>query len=121
MKISYNWLKEYVDVTATPHELADMLTMAGLEVESVDKIGGTPDGVVVGHVLTVDEHPDADRLRVCSVDVGSGDPLQIICGADNVAPEQRVPVATVGTRLSMLDAGAPGSMPGRFAACSRTA
>lgn len=108
MKISYNWLKEYVDLTATPHELADMLTMAGLEVESVDQIGGVPDGVVVGRVLSVDKHPKADRLTVCSVDVGTDNPLQIICGADNVAADQRVPVATIGSVLSMPDSRAPG-------------
>ena len=107
MKISYNWLKDYVDITERPHELADMLTMAGLEVESVDRIRHVPDGVVVGRVLSVDGHPKADRLTVCSVDTGSGDPLQIICGAPNVAVGQLVPVATVGTHLSMADDSAP--------------
>ncbi len=108
MKISYNWLREYVDVTAPPEELAEMLTMAGLEVETIESIGGVPDGVVVGHVISVDKHPKADRLTVCSVDAGGGEPLQVICGAPNVAAGQRVPVATPGTRLSMPD-GAGGS------------
>ncbi|NNE46202.1 MAG: phenylalanine--tRNA ligase subunit beta [Rhodothermales bacterium] len=108
MKISYNWLKEYVDVTASPADLADMLTMAGLEVESVDAIGGMPDGVVVGHVLSVDRHPDADRLTVCSVDVGASEPLQIICGAPNVESGQLAPVAKIGARLSIPDTRAEG-------------
>ncbi|NNE36201.1 MAG: phenylalanine--tRNA ligase subunit beta, partial [Rhodothermales bacterium] len=110
MKISYNWLKDYVDLTASPGDLADMLTMAGLEVESIDKIGDVPDGVVVGRVLSVEKHPKADRLTVCSVDVAGAGPLQIICGAPNVEAGQLAPVATVGARLSIPDSKVEGGM-----------
>ncbi|MDX1430169.1 MAG: phenylalanine--tRNA ligase subunit beta, partial [Rhodothermales bacterium] len=108
MKISYNWLRDYVELSTDPGSLADRLTMAGLEVESVERIGSIPDGIVVGTVLEVSKHPDADRLTVCSVDVGDTDPLQIICGAPNVAAGQKVPVAPVGTTLRMLDRENPG-------------
>ncbi len=103
MKISYRWLKEFVDFSVSPTDLAEMLTMAGLEVESVDHIGAIPDGVVVGCVLEVRPHPDADRLTVCRVDVGTTEPLQVICGAPNVAEGQKVPVATIGAKLEMSD------------------
>ncbi len=99
MKISHNWLKEYVPHELSPQELADLLTMAGLEVEDVEPIGSPLDGVVVGHVLDVRQHPNADRLSVCRVDLGDGEPVQIVCGAPNVAAGQKVPVATVGTTL----------------------
>ncbi len=107
MKISYNWLQEYVDVGMTIGELAEKLTMAGLEVESVDEIGAVPEGVVVGHVLEVAKHPDADRLTVCSVEVGNEQPLQIVCGAPNVAVGQKVPVALVGSSLRLPSRDAP--------------
>ncbi len=103
MKISYRWLKEFVDFSVSPTELAEVLTMAGLEVESVDHIGAIPQDVVIGRVLEVRPHPDADRLTVCRVDVGSGEPLQIICGAPNVEKGQKVPVATIGATLTMPD------------------
>ena len=108
MRISLRWLSDYVDTAGlTPDEIADRLTMAGLEVEEVVASGPTLDGVVVGEVLDVRPHPDADRLQVCDVDLGegaaSGDggPVQIVCGAPNVASGQRVPVATVGTELML--------------------
>ncbi|MBT8401571.1 MAG: phenylalanine--tRNA ligase subunit beta [Rhodothermia bacterium] len=107
MKISYNWLQDYVDVGIAVGELAEKLTMAGLEVESVDQIGAVPGGVVVGHVLEVTKHPDADRLTVCSVDVGDEEPLQIVCGAPNVAVGQKVPVALVGSSLELPSRDAP--------------
>ena len=102
MKVSYNWLKQYTDITATPEELDKILTDTGLEVEGVDKIeaikGGLA-GVVVGEVMECEKHPDADKLKVTKVDIGTGELLQIVCGAPNVAKGQKVVVATVGTTL----------------------
>ncbi|MGI9174242.1 MAG: phenylalanine--tRNA ligase subunit beta [Rhodothermales bacterium] len=99
MKISLDWLSEYVDQDLSPEELADLLTMAGLEVEDVERRGASLDGVVVGRVLEAGPHPNADRLTLCQVDVGAEEPVQIVCGAPNVAAGQKVPVATVGTTL----------------------
>ena len=99
MKISYNWLKDYVAHDLGPQALADRLTMAGLEEEEVITIGQPLEGVVVGHVLETRSHPNADRLTLCDVDLGDGEPVQIVCGAPNVAAGQKVPVATVGTTL----------------------
>ncbi|MFT5144035.1 MAG: phenylalanyl-tRNA synthetase beta chain [Rhodothermales bacterium] len=107
MRISCNWLADYVRTEWSADELADRLTMSGLEVESVDKVGSDLAGVIVGHVLNVTQHPNADRLRVCTVDIGAGDPVQIVCGAPNVAADQRVPVATVGTVLDLPDRNDP--------------
>ncbi|MBX2819725.1 MAG: phenylalanine--tRNA ligase subunit beta [Rhodothermaceae bacterium] len=101
MNLSYNWLKDYVDHQLQPEELSDLLTMSGLEVEGVEVIGNSMEGVVVGHVLSVSRHPNADRLSCCVVDVAGEEPLPIVCGAPNVAAGQRVPVATVGTRLML--------------------
>lgn len=102
MKVSYNWLKQYTDITATPQELDKILTDTGLEVEGVEKVeaikGGLL-GVVVGEVMECEKHPDADKLKVTKVDVGTGELLQIVCGAPNVAKGQKVVVATVGTTL----------------------
>jgi phenylalanyl-tRNA synthetase beta chain len=103
MNISYNWLSEYVDHGLAPAEFADVLTMLGLEVESVEERGRDLSGVVVGHVLGTRAHPNADRLTLCDVDLGvaGGDTVQIVCGAPNVAAGQKVPVATVGTTLML--------------------
>lgn len=102
MLVSHRWLSDYVAHGLTPEALADALTHAGLEVESVDVTGPRLDGVVVGRVLTAAPHPDADRLRVCTVDLGTPEsPVQIVCGAPNVAAGQAVPVATVGTELML--------------------
>ena len=102
MKVSYNWLKQYSNITATPQELDKILTDTGLEVEGIEKIeaikGGLT-GVVVGEVLECEKHPDADKLKVTKVDIGTGEILQIVCGAPNVAVGQKVIVATVGTTL----------------------
>ncbi|MDR8392533.1 phenylalanine--tRNA ligase subunit beta [Aliifodinibius sp. S!AR15-10] len=107
MKISYNWLKEFIDFDLSPEETAEKLTLIGLEVDSIEKIGSSLDGVVVGKVLEVSEHPNADRLRLCKVDLGK-ERVQIVCGADNVAKDQNVPVATVGTTLPLkLENGEP--------------
>lgn len=102
MNISYNWLKEYVNHTLTPDELAAALTSIGLEtgsVEEVESIRGGLRGIVIGKVLTCVEHPDSDHLHITTVDLGTGEPTQIVCGAPNVAAGQTVVVATVGTTL----------------------
>ncbi|MBL7939457.1 MAG: phenylalanine--tRNA ligase subunit beta [Flavobacteriales bacterium] len=106
MRISWNWLRQYIATDLTPQEAAAVLTSTGLETESVElyePVKGMLDGVVVGLVLQCDKHPDADRLSVCLVDLGPGEPVQIVCGAPNVAAGQRVLVATVGTTLNLAD------------------
>lgn len=102
MNISYNWLKEYIDFRLSPEELADALTSIGLEVgtvEEVESIRGGLRGIVIGKVLTCVEHPNSDHLHITTVDLGNGEPTQIVCGAPNVAAGQTVVVATVGTTL----------------------
>ncbi|MBD5234098.1 MAG: phenylalanine--tRNA ligase subunit beta [Bacteroidales bacterium] len=103
MNISYKWLKEYVDFSLTPDELSALLTSIGLEtgsVERVESIRGGLAGLVIGKVLTCDVHPDSDHLHITTVDLdGTGTPVQIVCGAPNVAAGQTVVVATVGTTL----------------------
>ncbi len=104
MRISLNWLRELVDVTLAPEELAETLTIAGFEVEDIEDRRKLADGVVVGKVLDVQPHPNADKLRVCQVDIGdTNDPLNIVCGAANVRAGAYVPVATVGTYLPVID------------------
>ena len=102
MNISYNWLKEYVDCTLTPDEVAAALTSIGLEtgsVEEVQTIKGGLEGIVIGEVLTCEPHPNSDHMHVTTVNLGEGDPVQIVCGAANVAAGQKVVVATLGTKL----------------------
>ncbi|RKS94225.1 phenylalanyl-tRNA synthetase beta subunit [Flavobacterium limicola] len=102
MKISYNWLKQFIKIDWKSEETAALLTDLGLEVEIVEKyqsVKGGLEGIVVGHVLTCIQHPDADRLKITTVDLGTGVPVQIVCGANNVAAGQKVPVATIGTTL----------------------
>jgi len=102
MKISYNWLKQFLKIDAPSEDISNILTDLGLEVEIVEKyesVKGGLEGVVVGHVLTCEKHPDADRLKITTVDLGTGFPIQIVCGASNVAAGQKVPVATIGTKL----------------------
>jgi phenylalanyl-tRNA synthetase beta chain len=103
MRISYNWLKQFIKIDLAAEETADLLTDLGLEVEGVDKyesLKGGLQGVVVGHVLTCEKHPDADKLKITTVDLGDGNaPVQIVCGAPNVAAGQKVPVATIGTKV----------------------
>jgi phenylalanyl-tRNA synthetase beta chain len=99
MRVSLKWLKELVEVDLGIEELAERLDMTGTAVESVELIGEGLDGVVVGSVLTREKHPDADRLSCCTVDVGADEPLEIVCGADNFAPGDKVPVALVGSKL----------------------
>lgn len=104
MRISLNWLRELVDVTLTPEELAETLTIAGFEVEDIEDQRALADGVVIGKVLEVEPHPNADKLRVCQVDVGNaGGVLNIVCGASNVRAGAYVPVATTGTYLPAID------------------
>jgi phenylalanyl-tRNA synthetase beta chain len=102
MKISYNWLKEYIDIDLPATEVAEMLTFCGLEVESIEayeSIKGGLNGLVVGEVLTKEKHPDADKLSLTTVNVGIQNVLQIVCGAPNVAAGQKVIVALVGAKL----------------------
>ena len=102
MKISYNWLKQFIKIDWQSEQTAALLTDLGLEVEMVEKyqsVKGGLEGIVVGHVLTCVQHPDADRLKITTVDLGDGNPVQIVCGASNVAAGQKVPVATIGTIL----------------------
>lgn len=102
MNISYNWLKDYLNFDLTPEETAAALTSIGLEtgtVEEIQTIKGGLEGLVIGEVLTCVDHPNSDHLHITSVDLGEGEPKQIVCGAPNVAAGQKVVVATVGTTL----------------------
>jgi phenylalanyl-tRNA synthetase beta chain len=100
MKISYQWLAEYVDIQGySAHELAEKLTRCGVEVDAVEERNLGVEQVVVGYVKQCDKHPDADKLSVCIVDIGQGKDLQIVCGARNVAAGQKVPVAVIGAVL----------------------
>jgi phenylalanyl-tRNA synthetase beta chain len=99
MLISYNWLKEYVNVEISPSELADKITKSGIEVEMVESLNKGISGVVVGYVQECIQHPNADKLRVCKVDIGQGEVSQIVCGAPNVAQGQKVAVAVPGAVL----------------------
>ena len=102
MNISYNWLKEYVNFDLTPDEVSAALTSIGLEVGSVEEvqtIKGGLEGIVIGEVLTCEEHPNSDHMHVTTVNLGEGEPVQIVCGAPNVAAGQKVVVATLGTKL----------------------
>ena len=110
MRISYSWLRQFIKLDWKSEETAALLTDLGLEVEGVEKyesLRGSLEGVVVGHVLTCVQHPNADRLRITTVDLGDGNaPVQIVCGAPNVAAGQKVPVATIGTTLYDKDGNA---------------
>src|SRR5512133_1500731 len=106
MKVTLNWLKEYVDFAWSPEELAERLTMLGVEVEGVQKIGGGFEGVVVAQVITRDKHPNADKLSVCRVNDGKGE-RQIVCGAQNFKAGDKVPLVLPGATLS----GKPGEAP----------
>ncbi|NCO64602.1 MAG: phenylalanine--tRNA ligase subunit beta, partial [Flavobacteriia bacterium] len=106
MKISYNWLKQFIKINWTPEQTAELLTDLGLEVEGIEtyqSVKGGLEGVVVGNVLTCIKHPNADKLKITTVDIGENSPLQIVCGAPNVAAGQKVPVATIGTTLYAAD------------------
>ena len=102
MNISYNWLKRYIDLGLAPEKLAEVLTSVGLEtgsVEEVESVKGGLRGIVIGKVLTCEEHPNSDHLHITTVDLGDGQATQIVCGAPNVAAGQTVVVATVGATL----------------------
>lgn len=102
MNISYNWLKQFLNIEWEANQTAELLTDLGLEVEGVtpfESIKGGLKGVVVGHVLNCVQHPNADRLKLTTVNIGAEEPVQIVCGAPNVAAGQKVPVATIGTTL----------------------
>jgi len=99
MKFSEQWLREWVNPAITTQQLADQLTMAGLEVEAIEPVAANIDQVVVGFVQHIEKHPDADKLKVCSVDIGANKPLQIVCGANNVIMGGKYPVALVGATL----------------------
>ncbi len=102
MKISYNWLKQYLEIQETPEVLGKILVNLGLEVEGLERwqsVKGGLEGFVVGHVLECGKHPNADKLSITKVDIGAGDPLHIVCGAPNVAAGQKVIVATLGTKI----------------------
>ena len=102
MNISYKWLKEYVDFDLTAQEVADALTSEGLEVDGVEEvqaIKGGLEGLVVGHIVSCEPHPNSDHMHICQVDLGGDAPQQIVCGAPNVAVGQKVIVATIGTKL----------------------
>ena len=102
MKISYNWLKQFINIDWEAEQTGNLLTDLGLEIEGItsyQSIPGGLEGVVIGHVLSCEQHPNADRLKVTTVDIGADDPVQIVCGAPNVAAGQKVPVATIGTTL----------------------
>ncbi|MGZ5053291.1 MAG: YtpR family tRNA-binding protein, partial [Methylobacter sp.] len=99
MQISEAWLREYVNPAISTEQLVEQLTMAGLEVDSITPAAAVFSGVVVGEVLAMEQHPDADRLRVCQVAVGETEPLQIVCGASNVRVGLRIPAALIGAVL----------------------
>ena len=99
MKTSTQWLSKYIDIPWSPAELAKRLTMAGLEVEGIERVGEIPAGVVVAEILERRPHPDADKLSVCTVNIGANAPLQVVCGAPNCDAGKRVPCAQIGTVL----------------------
>jgi phenylalanyl-tRNA synthetase beta chain len=102
MKISYNWLKQFIKLDWDAEKTGELLTDLGLEVEGISQyqsVKGGLEGIVIGHVLTCEQHTNADKLKVTTVDIGEETPVQIVCGAPNVAAGQKVPVATIGTTL----------------------
>ena len=106
MKISYNWLKQFIEIDLPIEDISNLLTNIGLEVEQVEKyesIKGGLDGVLVGEIVKCEKHPNADRLKLTKVDVGSENLLSIVCGAPNVSKGQTVLVATIGSTLHMYD------------------
>ena len=99
MRVPLSWLREYVDIALPPEQLAERLTLLGMEVKGVERWGSDWRKVVVGEILTVDDHPRADRLHLTTINIGEGEPLHIVCGANNIKPGQRVPVALPGAVL----------------------
>ena len=103
MRVSLNWLQEFVEINLTPETIAEILTIAGFEVEEIEYRRSFAEGVVVGKVLDCQAHPNADKLSVCSVEIGEETPKTIVCGASNVRSGIHVPVATVGSYLPVKD------------------
>ena len=102
MKISYNWLQQFLKINWPAEQTGELLTDLGLEIEGItsfQSVKGGLQGIVVGEVLSCEQHPNADRLKITTVNIGDNNPLQIVCGAPNVAKGQKVPVATIGTTL----------------------
>ena len=102
MKISYNWLKQFIKLPENAEKTGELLTNLGLEVEGItnfQSVKGGLEGIVVGHVLSCDKHPNADKLQLTKVNIGNGEEVQIVCGAPNIGAGQKVPVATIGTIL----------------------
>ena len=100
MKVTLNWLRNYVDFNGTPEELTERLTLLGLEVEGVERLTGQFDGVVVAQVLSRDKHPNADKLSVCRVADGQGE-RQIVCGAQNFTAGDKIPLILPGASLPL--------------------
>ena len=99
MLVNEAWLKEFINYSLPTNELIEKLTMAGLEVDSISPAAADFSGVVIGEVLSVEPHPNADKLRLCKVTIGETDTLDIVCGAANVRTGLKIPVATVGAVL----------------------
>ncbi|MEJ2627989.1 MAG: phenylalanine--tRNA ligase subunit beta, partial [bacterium] len=99
MKISLNWLKLYIDFNFSPAQLAEKLTMAGLEVENVDITSQPTKNIVIGDIIKIENHPNADNLHICQVNIGKKE-ISVICGADNTKEKQRVPVAVIGSVIA---------------------
>src|SRR5690606_36543359 len=98
MKISYNWLKQFIQVKEEAEKTGELLTYLGMEVEGIDafqRVKGGLKGMVVDHVLSCEQHSNADKLKVTTVEIGAAEPVQIVCGAPNVAAGQKVPVSTI--------------------------
>src|SRR5206468_13049918 len=100
MRVPLSWLRGYVSFDLSPEQLAEELTMRGMEVWHIEVTGADWSGVVVGRLLAVERHPNADKLWLTSVDIGDGEPLQIVCGADKISPGDLVPVALGGSTLT---------------------
>ena len=103
MRVSLSWLQDLVQVNEAADQLGERLSMAGFEVEEIDDLSRMAQGVVVGHVLERDKHPNADKLSVCVVDIGAEETVQIVCGASNVRAGIHVPVATIGAVLPAVN------------------
>jgi phenylalanyl-tRNA synthetase beta chain len=117
MKISYNWLKQFIKIDWKAEKTGELLTDLGLEIEGIEpfeSVKGGLKGIVIGEVLTCVQHPNADRLKLTTVNIGADVPVQIVCGAPNVAVGQKVPVATIGTTLYTPEGEAGLSKKGRF-------
>ena len=100
MKVSYQWLKEYLDLDVEPRELAEKIARTSVDINDVYKMDDGLKKIVVGKVLSVEEHPNSDHLHICQVEVGEDDPIQVVCGAPNVQADKKVIVALSGARIA---------------------